>query len=416
MFQWLSYGNDPNSPTSPQNDKDFFSHREWSFTIEDDVYIRYQSFRDKEEMMAAIQKRQPHKIDIGAVFSACPKDHNTIKAELFHTVERELVFDIDMTDYDNIRTCCQGADICRRCWPYMTMAIKVLNRALKEDFAFEHITWFYSGRRGVHCWVCDPEARRLPNEARAAIVDYLSVQVGTAENSDRKLKSVFTGPLHPSLRAAYALLEPMFENYIVDDRGQGLLAKKENYIKVLNTLPSEPLRLELAEDWERGTSLSARDRWRQLRQATTTPEGSSATNNRKRSKLNYVELEAWRTELVFTHCYPRLDANVSKAQNHLLKSPFCIHPKTGRVCVPIDSQEPERFDPFNVPTVRTLCDEIDAYDKSHSGEDEVNELSKTSLRKSVDTFEKNFLRDLFKTIRKEMRDRAEQAAALRGDF
>jgi DNA primase small subunit len=43
------------------------------------------------------------------------------------------------------------------------------------------------------------------------------------------------------------------------------------------------------------------------------------------------ELESWRVELVCTHTYPRLDANVSKAQNHLLKSPFCVHPKTGEL-------------------------------------------------------------------------------------
>eukprot|EP01031_Cornospumella_fuschlensis_P038069 gene38069-46253_t len=78
MFKWLSYGNDPSSPTSVTNDKDFFSHREWSFTMEDDIYIRYQSFKTKEEMADAIQAKQPHKIDIGAVFSACPKDHKTL--------------------------------------------------------------------------------------------------------------------------------------------------------------------------------------------------------------------------------------------------------------------------------------------------------------------------------------------------
>lgn len=421
MFNWLSYGNDP-AIDRVGNDKDFFSHREWSFTIEDDIYIRYQSFRDQSEMVAAIQKRQPHKIDIGAVFTACPKDHTTVKPELFKPVERELVFDIDMTDYDDIRTCCSGAEICMRCWPYMTMAVKVVDRALREDFAFKHILWVYSGRRGVHCWVCDPEARQLSNEARTAVVDYLSIQTGSNENSDKKLKNIYNNP-HPMMRRAYEQLDPYFERHIADDKGQGLLAKGK-YMKVLNSLPNEVLRKELYDIWEKNDSLTGGDRWRQIRAATTAPPNETAAQQQaaRKKRINYLELESWRYELVFTHCYPRLDANVSKTQNHLLKSPFCVHPKTGRVCIPIDPKEAEKFNPFTVPTVRTLCEEVDAFDRNNNGKMEeednskVADLQKTSLRVAVDFFQRNFLRSLYNTIQQQNRDKRDQVAAANTDF
>ena len=75
---------------------------------------------------------------------------------------------------------------------------------------------------------------------------------------------------------------------------------------------------------------------------------------------------------------------MSKGMNHLLKAPFVIHPKTGRVCVPfrvakVDSFDPEKVrcklsqHPFNyefpsfplqVPTVLQLVEEIDAFSKA----------------------------------------------------
>ena len=62
MYDWLAYGNDFAKGNAPGNVKDFFARREWSFTIqptpEDEIYIRYQSFKNCQEFKEAVQKRQ----------------------------------------------------------------------------------------------------------------------------------------------------------------------------------------------------------------------------------------------------------------------------------------------------------------------------------------------------------------------
>ena len=75
--------------------------------------------------------------------------------------------------------------------------------------------------------------------------------------------------------------------------------------------------------------------------------------------IHVQDKEVTLKEIKLQWSYPRLDVNVSKGINHLLKSPLCVHPKTGRICVPIDTRRLDRFDPFDVPTISQICSELD---------------------------------------------------------
>jgi len=358
FVQWLSYGGVP---------KTYFVHREFSFTLKDDVYLRYQSFADQQELEKEILKRNPYKIDIGAVFTHKPKDHKMVKPGAFQAEEKELVFDIDMTDYDEVRTCCKGADICKKCWLFMVIAMKIVDSALERDFGFQHRLWVYSGRRGVHCWVCDASARELSQSARSAVAEYLSVIKG-GENQIKKVN--LRSPYHPYISNSLKILRVHFEDLVIEK--QDILSCKERWDGMLALVP-EHLRNELNSSWSK-TKKTSRQRWDELE-----------------AKLDNSQKPETKNEIMFQYCFPRLDVNVTKGLNHLLKSPFCVHPKTGRVCVPISMKDVDTFDPFTVPTISQLCDEIDEHEKNSSDmiEEEKKKIPayrKTSLVKPIGVF------------------------------
>ena len=92
LFPYESYMKWINGSGQVPIDKNYVSKREFSFTLADDIYLRYLSFANAEDLKAEMVKRIPHKIDIGAVFNAKPSDHKKIAN--FQPQEKELVFDI----------------------------------------------------------------------------------------------------------------------------------------------------------------------------------------------------------------------------------------------------------------------------------------------------------------------------------
>lgn len=92
-----------------------------------------------------------------------------------NAIGKEFVVDVDVSDYDAVRHCCQHKDMCNRCWPLARCAIKTLDCVLREVYGFTRLLWVFSGGRGVHCWVCDKRAFDLTDSQRKSLVDELTM-------------------------------------------------------------------------------------------------------------------------------------------------------------------------------------------------------------------------------------------------
>ena len=145
------------------------------------------------------------------IVAAQPKDKKTVRQ--LTPLQRELVFDIDMTDYDPIRTCCSEANICKKCWKWISAAVKVLDDSVREHYGYEQLLWVYSGRRGIHLWVSDPEALELTDAQRKAIVGWMNVVVASGQNEGMKKVNLRPGTkaLPPPLQCV-----PLFSHPCLD--------------------------------------------------------------------------------------------------------------------------------------------------------------------------------------------------------
>ena len=53
------------------------------------------------------------------------------------------MFDIDISDYDDVRTCCCEAAICTKCWPLVSHVVSVIDVILRRDFGSRHSSWVF---------------------------------------------------------------------------------------------------------------------------------------------------------------------------------------------------------------------------------------------------------------------------------
>lgn len=99
----------------------------------------------------------------------------------------------------------------------MLVAKDVITQTLTEDFGFTKFMFVFSGGRGLHIWVCDEEARVMPDSVRKSIVDYLEVVTG-----NDKASSLLADNIFPTHTKVFKPAEPKNRDRIKKDILQGL--------------------------------------------------------------------------------------------------------------------------------------------------------------------------------------------------
>lgn len=421
VFQWLSH--------SPKATKDF-TMREFAYEYSSGAYQRYNSFQSLDEFKRSVISANPTRFEVGAVYAVNPKERKNLPKSAMKPLTKELVFDIDLTDYDEIRTCCSGTDICQKCWRFIQVASEILDASLREDFGFKHLIWVFSGRRGAHCWVSDARARQLDETTRRSIVEYLDVLGSKQQKMGKKLLNL-KKPFHPHIERSFNILKHNFTSIILEEQdpwltmaGDDKAGKNwEQVEELLSFLPDKSLQNELRTKWQNQSSTSnSKAKWDDI----TTVAKKILKNQLQASQLNDA-----KKDIIVYYMYPRLDIEVSRQLIHLLKSPFCIHPGTGNVCVPFDpkrnlskNREDDEygFNPMNAPNLKELLGEIEIWETkrvnressqpleesdSESENRRIMDYEKTSLKPYVDHFAK-FVNGIIKEEIKDNNKRARE--------
>ncbi|MFX0207619.1 MAG: DNA primase catalytic subunit PriS [Candidatus Hodarchaeota archaeon] len=300
------------SPLVSVIDTTDFHKREFGFVQLNGHFIRNYSFASPTSLLYFLQTRPLLHVYVGAVYEGSPSQENPINT--LNWVRRELIFDIDLNDFDLVRKkeCgCQLDRMCLQCWEeHIKPSVYFIEDTLREDFGFKMIKWTYSGRRGVHAWIQDKNSHTLNSEQRASIIRYLSLI-----NSDNII------PIKELPRRLWGRVFTWIVKHFF------LSASIEDLVS-------------LGFPQERAYSITISFQKKEI---------SEHTIGRLLTLSKFGEKKAMQ-EILFRRL-PRIDQKVTVDISRILRMPGSIHGATGKPVLILDISHIDDFNPFNVPSI-----------------------------------------------------------------
>jgi DNA primase catalytic subunit len=155
----------------------FRACREFAFQCGPDfVFRRWKGFNTADELAKYCRDEDVRVIHLGGVYNHPMKDKKLMI--MSYVYFKEFVIDVDIDLYDKepaVRTCaCKGQPkICDQCWSLLVTAIQVFHHVLTRMLMLKHVHFYFSGRRGIHCVIWDPEVSKLFPEQKMGLYEFL---------------------------------------------------------------------------------------------------------------------------------------------------------------------------------------------------------------------------------------------------
>eukprot|EP00961_Rhodomonas_salina_P209690 2831196-Rhodomonas_salina.1 len=332
---------------------------------------------------------KPKKIEFGASYSISPKNRFGASKGDFYVKERNLIFDLDLSDYVQKDNDSQGSGALAiqnlgmlttehldplhpdfsKSWRFAKVAMDVLFETLKQDFGFKKIIFNFSGRRGWHCVVFDERARRMGTErSKNRYFNTLSAYTAVSNYLELKLsdgyKALKSSPYIDRVRAR------------VDQEMPFILVEQEDTAfpaAVREITQSSDLYDVLLAEVKKGGD----DVWTNVKRKVTDwvrdDQRKNASVPLSEQTIEVQTLNKWSMcngvseialDIATLLVGPRLDKNVTTSAEHLMNGPLSIHCKTNLLCVAIDPLGD--FVPENVPHIDNIMEALDINkDKPH---------------------------------------------------
>lgn len=244
-----------------------------------------------------------------------------LQGTYFRAIHHEFVLDLDLTDYDALRTCCKGRSICQKCWRFMAVACEMIEYILCHDLDVKYRLWLFSGGRGMHCWCFDRTMIAMRKPTRAVVVRYIQKSMNPTARGETE-EAMHKQLRYPTTVACYEIALKHIavilkeQDCLVTGDGRKLLEEYMEY------------HLSTKEDASVRNRITSMLKTRSSSSSTSPSDVSERIYNfllENRGTSMNVAMMLQRVVMYVT-C-PRIDDPVTRDLTHLLRCPLSVHSK-----------------------------------------------------------------------------------------